>query len=646
MSVNMIIKTGLPYPLGSTVVSDDMINFAVVIGDAKKCGVILYNKSNHRETRITFKPNNRIGNIYCILVSGIGYTDYEYSYFRDDEVFCDPYSKRIIGNDKWGKTPRTLRGGLVKTNDFKRKCPDMLKYSDSYFYLLHVRGFTRHPSSGVKAPGTYSGVVEKLPYLEELGITTIEIMPSYEFIEFEDKRKKNNEEVIDPYGELAPKLNYWGYKKGYYFAPKASYATPGKNPVEEFHAMVEAIHDRGMEIIMQFYFPRDVKQAMILEALKYWVVEYQIDGFHLCGDNIMLSLLGTEPLLANTKLLYNGVPVNEIYGNSRPTYKNLAVCNDDYMYNIRRFLKSDEGQLESVIMNMRWIDERIAGVHYITGSNGFTLMDLVSFDRKHNEENGENDRDGNPYNASWNCGVEGSTRRKTVNRLRRKQIRNAIVFNMFTESTPMMLAGDEFGNSQKGNNNPYCLDNNVTWLNWKDIDRNSDILSFTRQCIAFRKEHGILHMDKSLKMSDYESKGVPDLSYHGEECWRIEGDMLTRHFAMLFAEDYSSDTVKRKVAFIGRKSDNKSISLQEEPTGEEAAVKSKKDKEKVGPLMYVAVNMHWCEHEFALPFYNRCKWFKVIDTEKEEFVREQVKEDSRTVTVKERSIVVFLNYQS
>lgn len=494
----------------------------------------------------------------------------------------------------------------------------MTDYSDSIMYLAHVRGFTKHKSSGVTNPGTFSGIIEKIPYLKELGITALEIMPAYEFIELEDI--KSNNMSADTFLTGEPKINYWGYKDSFYFAPKASYAEKGVKATVSFSNMVRELHNAGIELIMQFYFPNDVKQAYILEVLKYWVFEYNVDGFHLMGEKIPLALLGTEPMLANTKLMYYTFPVNDIYGAGKPKFRNLAVYNDEFMYNIRRFLKSDEGQIGNVLREIREVDEKMGRIHYITNCNGFTLMDLVSYDRKHNLDNGENDRDGNPYNASWNCGFEGPTSRKAINRLRRKQIRNAIAFNLLTQSTPMILAGDEFGNTQGGNNNPYCIDGPVTWLNWNDLNKNSDIFEFVKKCLELRNNNKILHMDRPFRMTDYCECGCPDISLHGEEAWKVETDDLTRHFAMLYATIYSEV-------------DNNGKRLKD---------KVKQDK-KTG-YIYIAVNMHWSEHTFAIPkLQPGSEWEIVINTGDDKYVATKLPADLKKITVKERSIIVIMS---
>lgn len=615
------ISSGNPYPLGAQVLSDTSVNIAVVHKSDEPIGIVLYDTTTSGRFKIELDENNRIGNIYCIRIDDIDINRYEYTFYSGDVEYCDPYSKRVVGNERWGKTPAELRSAFVLNNDFRSKSdykPLMTDYSDLVLYELHVRGFTKSKSSGVKNPGTFEGIVEKIPYLKNLGINAIELMPAYEFIELEAVKADvtAGNDVMNIMLEVEPKLNYWGYKEGYYFAPKASYASKGVDATQSFIEMVKALHSAGIEIIMQFYFPDKVKPAYILEVLKYWVHVYGVDGFHLMGEHMPLEILGTDPMLANTKLMYYGFPTYDIYGNDVPKYRNLAICNDDYMYTMRRFLKSDEGQLRGVLDAFKDYDTRLGHVHYITNCNGFTLMDLVSYDRKHNIDNGENDRDGNTYNASWNCGYEGPTTRKAIARLRRRQIRNAIVLNTLTQSTPLVLAGDEFGNSQKGNNNPYCLDNQITWLNWKDLDRNKDIYDFYKAMLALRSRYRMLHLNKAFVMSDYNNLGVPDLSWHGEEAWRIETDDLTRHFAALYNMNYAAEEI----------------------------IQGKKKQEQNVGYIYIAVNMHWSPHTFALPkLPTGKKWEKIVDTSLEDSLETSIIEDSKKMLVKDRSIVVLIS---
>ena len=598
------ISYGKPYPLGATVVGDNAVNFAVVMNTTEACGVILYDKKAKKNIRISFCCSNKIGNVRCMKVSGLKIDDYEYNYYIGDEIITDPYAKVVVGNKKWGDIPVELRGGIYCDDyDWEDDSHPLIPFNDSIFYVLHVRGFTKHKSSLVKHPGTYQGLIEKIDYLKELGITTVEMMPAYNFIELEATKSSEEMKDINSFAAIEPKLNYWGYKESYYFAPKDSFAANTNDSVSSFKDMVKALHKNGIEVIMQFFFPPKIKQGYVFEVLKFWMQEYHIDGFHLMGTNLPLSLLATEPMLANTKIICDRFPIDDIYEYGfYPDYKNLAICNDEYMYDVRKLLKSDEGMVCKVLEYMKNVPAKMGNIHYVSHGNTFTLMDVVSYDRKHNEDNGENNRDGASYNGSWNCGFEGSTSKKSVKNLRIRQIKNAIIFNMLSKSTPLIVSGDEFGNSQKGNNNPYCLDNAITWLNWKDIEKNSEIFEFTKSIIAMRKQFGILHSADSFKLSDYKQTGYPDFSLHSEEAWCVDTDPLSRQFGMMYNGRYEGDDV----------------------------------------FIYVAVNMHWTSHNFAVPKINgNMKWEVVVNTfsDTDNCIKNL---DKGLVNVRERSIVIML----
>jgi len=604
MTKQIITTKGNPYPSGVTVLRDGSLNISVAMNE-KDCGIIIY--AGSKEHKIPFDDSCRIGSLYCVNISGIDIKDsYEYCFYDGGKIFVDAYAKCVVGNEQYGKIAKKLRGAFYQeVFDWEGDKPLRTPFCDSLIYQMHVRGFTKHSSSGVVNKGTFEGVVEKIPYLQGLGVTAVELMPSYEFLELEEKVALDDR-IPMAYQDTTPVLNYWGYKEGYYYAPKSAYAVD-KNPVTSFKTMVKELHKAGIEVILQFYFPNEVSKSLIMDVLRFWVCEYHVDGFHLKGERIPNDMAAGDPMLKETKLIYYGFPTGEIYGTKLPAYKNLAQCNDDYMYDVRKFIKSDERMVGKVLHHMKVNPKDQAVIHYITESNGFTLHDLVSYDRKHNEDNGENNLDGNPYNASWNCGAEGKTKKKPVLELRLKQMKNAFLLNLFAQSTPMILAGDEFANSQNGNNNAYCQDNLISWLNWDDMDKNKELHSFVKDVIAFRKEHALLHKCKEYTMLDEAICGYPDLSYHSEEPWKCSYDDLTRHFGMMYCGNYSDDETEKDI------------------------------------FIYLAVNMHWIPHEFALPkLPEGVKWHLVYDTDSnaERMNKELKKQDS--FTVNERSIQVLL----
>lgn len=598
------ISKGYPSPLGASVIDEYTVNLAFVNTTNKSCGVIIYDSTSKSGQKYTFSPDFCIGNVFSMRISGIKCSDLEYNFYIDDEIVPDPYSKKIIGNDIWGKIPCKLRNG-VYLDDFEwenDKNP-MIELNESVIYALHVRGFTKHKSSNVSKPATFEGVTEKTDYLKELGVNAVELMPSYNFVEYEIPRINGGEFSDNPFDEIEPKLNYWGYKDSFYFSPKQSYAYKGLDCVHSFKQMVKELHKAGIEVIMQFYFPDTVNRGYILRVIRFWTLEYHVDGFHLMGNKLPTALLGTDPLLCKTKLICESFPVDDIYSPGViPTYKNLAVCRDDYMYDMRRLLKSDEGMAPKAISYMKDMPAKTGEIHYFSHCNTFTLYDNVSYDKKHNEENGEGNRDGAVYNASWNCGYEGPTSRKGVNKLRNKQLKNAIILNLLSKSTPLILSGDEFCNSQKGNNNPYCIDSPITWLNWNNTVKYKEIFDFTKMMIGFRKKYNILHCEHPFRMNDYRQCGYPDVSFHSEEPWRVETDPLSRQFGILYDGEYEGDK-----AFI-----------------------------------YVAVNLHWTCHHYAIPKLPIGYKWKLFTSTDDGFVINDKSEIITDIEVDERSIVILI----
>ena len=612
---------GVPYPMGVSMTSGGRMNFAADLHTKEECGVLLY-LDRGAPVRLPFHMGKKVGNIYCLQVDGLADRDFKYNFYAGDEVITDPYAAVIYGNEKWGRrTDPALKGGIIRSGyDWGEDRFPMTPLSESLLYLLHVRGFTRHASSGVKNRGTFAGIAEKIPYLKELGITAVELMPACEFLELEKEKlpepsmeeaKKRYRE--DPEAKETPRINYWGYKKGYYFAPKFSYAASGR-PAEEFRDLVKALHAEGIELIMQFYFPPSVKQAYILEVLRYWVLEYHVDGFHLLGVRVPMEILATEPMLGNTKLFYEDVPCGEIYeGSEAPVYKNLAYYNDSFLYPMRGFLKGDENMLPQVLFCLKRNPVQAGVINYITNYSGFSLADLVSYDSKHNEDNGEDNRDGSDSNFSWNCGCEGKTRRKAVLRLRKRQMKNAMLLLLTAQGTPMIVSGDEFGFSHGGNNNPYCQDNAVNWLDWRLTEENRDFLEFVKYAAALRRAHPILHCPEELTMLDYLSCGCPDLSYHGEEAWKLNTDRQSRIAGVMYCGRYA-----------------------------------KKNRQENDESFYIAYNMHWEAHNFALPALPEGqRWIRVCDTFEEEpkegGARELPEEEGKETYVPGRSIRILMS---
>ena len=601
-----------PHPLGAHIESNG-IRFSFVSRNAS-CGILLYDRKTGRlQKKIPFADVDRIGNIYCKKVEGIDPESCTYLFFQEDKIVPDERARVFPVKVTYGKARNgeDFKAGFL-TNGFdwgEDRFP-RIPYDRALGYCMHVRGFTKHASSNVKYKGTFAGITEKIPYLKGIGITTIELQPAYEFTEIPLKEEgaQNIPYMMEP-GLLEnvcrTKLNYWGYKKGYYYAPKAAYAA-GADAASEFKEMVRALHADHMEVVMQFYFPREVNHSEILEILRFWVLEYHVDGFHLLGENLPADMLATDDFLADTKLWYHQFHTDVIYKREeQPCYPHVAEYNDAWYYEMRRFLKGDGNMLASALYQMRHIPEKSGHIHYLTNYYGLTLADMVSFDQKHNEANGEDNRDGADYNGSWNCGEEGPTRRQSVKKLRVKQMKNAMCMLLLSQSTPLIFMGDEFGNSQKGNNNPYCQDNAITWLDWSGTKKNAGLLEFWKMLVRFRHEHPILRPAGELRRMDYIACGYPDLSYHGQNAWSPRMEENHRHVGLLFCGKYARNGECHDESFL-----------------------------------YLAINMHWENRELAMPKLPKgLKW-------EMDFCTEAAREERSAAFLKNispRSMVMYIS---
>ena len=604
--INYKIEKGYPQTLGATPLKDGVL-FAFE-SETPDCGLILKNKKTKEVTRIPLGKEYKTGNVYSVFVKYLDFDKYLYRYYSKGVEFADPYSYTVVGNEKFGikKDTYELYSSIVKfdESDLKDTRP-FLSFEESVIYLLHVRGFSAHSSSKVKGKGTFSGILEKMDYLKELGITTLEIMPSYEFEEFEKTDEITALAAKKAETEDNKKINYWGFKEGFYFAPKASYCVG--NPVNEFKEFVQTLHKNGMELIMQFYFPDKVKQYKIYEVLKFWLINYNVDGFHLKGNKIPFSFIANDPLFSDTKLLYDYIPENEIYDAAFvPEKRNLSSYSDAFMYQMRKVLKGDEDTLKDLVYYTRLYPEKSASVNFITNYYGFTLNDLVSYDRKHNEDNGEKNLDGCDYNFSWNCGLEGKTRKNSIVKLRKRMMKNALFLVFSSKGTPLIFAGDEICNSQNGNNNPYCQDNAVSYINWNLTEDGKEMLEYTKNLIALRKSDLNKVLNREFSMLDRAHIGFPDLSYHSDEAWRADLATYNRHLGIMYS-DYDS-------------------------------------KEEMITLHYVAYNFYWKEITFSLPYLPQSvKWDMIFKTGNTKRIEDE-KEDSKQgmkFELEERSCAIF-----
>ncbi len=615
-----------PFPYGAYPLGQEMNGIRVSFPSQEEdCGVLIYRRGSGRLLRkYAFRPQDRLGSIRYGVITGLPIERISYLFYSGNKVFPDRWARAYELKGKYGvpRSPKDYRAVIDDTPyDWGEDACPRIPYEDAVCYGMHVRGFTMHSSSGVKARGTFAGIAEKLDYLQQLGITTIELQPVYEQIELEGVEEDSVEAPQQhmkcelssqlglpsrsglPYqpgvrlqsgqvGQERPRLNYWGYHEGYYYAPKSCYAA-SKDAASELKDLVKALHTRGMEMILQFYFPDNIPTDEVLNVLRYWSWAYHVDGFHLMGGMLQIQAIAADPALSDRKLWYYDFPTEQIYGYEKvPAYRNLAVYNEGYQQEMRRFLKGDEGMLYAVMQRMRCNPRQKGVINYFTDYAGFTMMDLVSYDRKHNEDNGENNRDGNDCNYSWNCGAEGPSRKKQIQTLREKQLRNAFTLLMLSQGTPYFFMGDEFGRTQKGNNNPYCQDNAVTWVNWGDLEKRRDLYAFVQSLICLRRQHSIFHLEQECRLMDYLRCGSPDLSYHGSEAWRPAWEPYNRHIGILLNGAYG--------------------------------------REKEEGCWYIAVNMHWESHDFALPKLPKGQnWRKVLCTDPEDRPEEEQERRSR-----------------
>ena len=571
------------YPMGLTR-TDGGIHVSAVAA-AKACSLLLFVKEdkNGKEARfrevrnIPFPEEGKTGHVWSMTLNG-AFDDLYYAFEADGKRFSDPYGRSFAGRERWGRlshAKRLLLSPVAEPEfDWQGDRPLHIPYEDCIVYRAHVRGLTKHASSGTEHRGTFRGVVDKIPYFKELGITTLELLPP---VEFQEVMMPENVEG-NPYGTSEPtgRLNYWGYAKAGMFAPKASYADPGTNPVTEFKYMVRELHKAGLEVVPELYFSGREVPEFVLETVRFWVREYHVDGIHLTGYAPTV-LLATDPYLAGTKLWALSWEAEKPAAGEK---KHLGEYNDGFLIDMRRALKGDEEQMSSLIYRNRRNPAETGVLNFMAGTNGFTMMDMVSYDQKHNEANGENNRDGSDYNYSWNCGAEGHVRKKKIQELRSRQLRNAMLLLFLSQGTPVLLAGDEFGNSQNGNNNAYCQDNEISWLNWNLNKWDQALLDFVKHVIAFRKAHPVFHMEQEPRVMDYLACGHPDISYHGVNAWQPEFENFRRQIGILYCGDYAK-----------------------KPNGEN------------DDFFFVIFNMHWEPHSFALPnLPKNLVWSLAFDT--------------------------------
>lgn len=571
------------YPMGVSFCEEGMHIVAVcdqtAVDSSDEFGVILYDRKRKNGVRIPFPKESRVGTVYAMLLKGYHDSECSYLFYCGDKVWQDPYCKKVANIYRYGAKKTTLPGCMVEDRPYDWENDQTLgyRYEDMIIYVLHVRGYTKHRTSGVQHRGTYLGLTEKIPYLKELGITSVLLMPSYEFDEVMDDVRQN-----DRVDEHTHRLNYWGYQKGLYYIPKSGYAH-GKNAVTEYKGMIKEFHKNGIEVLMQFYFPPEITSVEMLEILKYWVLEYHIDGFHVLGTNLPIETFAREPILSETKILTEQ-QYSPQYGDYMAKTRRIGWLSDGFLYDVRKLVKGDDNMINQLLFHVRNNRPETGIVNYIAKWEGMRLMDIVSYDRKHNEANGEENQDGTDYNCSWNCGVEGKSRRKYIADLRLKQMKNAISIVFLSQGTPLLYGGDEFGNTQEGNNNPYCQDNAIGWIKWNRTDIGNELLEYTKMLIGLRKAHPVLHGSTPLKGMDYLSCGYPDISYHGKEAWKPDISPASRNIGIMYCGYYGEI-----------------------------------DRQRDDTFLYIGINLHWSAYYFGLPQLPKGKeWVLYASTDPKE----------------------------
>ena len=559
------------------------VNFTVYSYGATSCELLLYKRMEQEPYAvIPFPESYKIGKVYSMIVFGLNICDFEYAYrvdgpydpgrgllFNKENVLLDIYAKAVTGQSVWGIPQNNFYKARVVRDDFDwgNTTQPGIPMEDLVIYELHIRGFTRHFSSGVVNPGTFDGLRERIPYLKELGVNAVELMPVFEFDEMKDFR------MVDG----RPVLNYWGYNTISFFAPNTSYTaeTEFNREGNELKRLIRELNENGIECILDVVFNHTAEgnelgpcfsfkgfdnniyymltpegfyynfsgcgntmncnhpmvQQMILECLRYWTATYHVDGFRfdlasILGRNEdgspmskppLLQSLAFDPLLGNVKLIAEAWDAGGLYQvGSFPSWNRWAEWNGKYRDDMRDYLKGNYGMWETAARRITGSSDlydpehrgRNASVNFLTCHDGFTLNDLYSYNWKHNEANGWGNTDGSDDNKSWNCGVEGDTDDENVLFLRHKLAKNAFAVLMCSRGTPMFFAGDEFLNTQFGNNNAYCQDNEISWLNWRDREKNKEHYRFCKYMIGFRRKHAILRKALLRSRTGYQDMQV------------------------------------------------------------------------------------------------------------------------------------------
>lgn len=592
------------------------ISFTISSHEATSCTLLLYKPmATEPFARIPYPPSYRIGDTFSMLVYDLKLTDFEYAFsldgpyepergllFDKDNVILDPYARAVTGQRKWGEKPEggkafEYKARVVKsTFDWGNTKQLNIPFEDLVIYETHVRGYTKDKSSGVKNPGTYDGLREKIPYLKELGINAVELMPIFEFDEMESARVVNGVQLY----------NYWGYNTVSFFSPNTSYASQEEHHREgdELKKLIKELKDNGIEVILDVVFNHTaegnehgpafsfkgidnniyymltpdkyyynfsgcgnvlncnhpVVRNFILNCLRHWAIEYRVDGFRFDLASILgrdqngtpmqnppiLESLVFDPIIGNLKLIAEAWDAGGLYQvGSFPSWNRWAEWNGRYRDEMRCFLKGDDGSAGNAITRITGSRDLYnpasrghrASVNFLTCHDGFTLYDLYSYNTKHNEANGWDNSDGDNNGHSWNCGFEGETEDPEVNSLRIRLVKNAFAALLCSRGPAMFFAGDEFCNTQFGNNNAYCQDNIISWLDWTRLEKYKEVHDFAKFMIHFRKKHPILR-----KITKPASCQLPEISIHNGNPFNGNTDYKSKLIGIMYAGRNEEDT--------------------------------------------------------------------------------------------------------
>lgn len=507
--------------------------FRMALPQTEECRLLLYRTGTEEKIgEFLLSGDYKTGDVFTAEIEGIEESDFEYVYEVEGEQYIDPYAMMITGNREWGKRQPVTRGRYRSLESAGQLCTGQkrIPLEELFLYRLHVRGFTKDASFRQDGGGTFLGIQKKLPYLKKLGVNGIELMPAYEFNESAMAAGRGSVRELPE-----EQVNYWGYgSASYYCAPKNSYSWR-EDSAGEFLELVKACHREGIAVLMEFYFGPEMDQGRMTEVLRSWVLRYGVDGFHVNSNHCPVTLAAQDPLLSGCYLIsdqLDGCP-------ELPEPKRTAFSNDYFAHTARKFLLGLPSSREAFQELWNYQHPIFGRINYGAVNHGFTLWDVFSYNKKHNEANGEGNQDGPRENYSFNCGAEGKSRSRKVQELRLQMVKNLLCITFLANGVPMVQAGDEFGHSAEGNNNPYCQDNTVSWLNWNERRRHRELTEFVNRLVAVWKEHRIFHRADGFTERDPQYLGCPDYSVHGQEPWgRDTGSLMT---GFLYYGKYSGE---------------------------------------------------------------------------------------------------------